>query len=249
MRIQFALLLAVTTVGCAGEDGTSYLTNLNDEAAGANCPSGGVRIETGPDDNGNGTLESGEIATTKYVCGNQTMTDVNPEPAGANCPAGGVKIQVGTDTNKNGMLDGAEAASTEYVCGAGQAIVSKSFMQGGVNATTGTPITILPGVIQAPAAGKVIAVGSSDLFCTATQCPAGSPAASAYLWIADEANTVAPVADYDFVFLQPNITTSITRTSYFPVTAAGPVTYNLRGQDVIGDLAYYRSGLTLIFLP
>ncbi|MEO7095922.1 MAG: hypothetical protein ABI175_21860 [Polyangiales bacterium] len=252
MRLHFALLFTVAATGCAGEDGQSYLTDLNDEAPGAHCPSGGVRIDTGPDDNDNGTLDSTEVADSKYVCGNSQLTDVNPEPPGANCPGGGVKVQVGTDANHNGMLDGSEASSTDYVCGAGTAVVTKTFMQGAVNANTGLPVTILAGSIQAYASGKVIAIGSSDLFCTSAQCPAvapPAPSASAYMWIADAADTVAPVADYDFTYVEPNVTQTVTRSSFFPVTAAGALTYNLRGQDVVGDLAYYRSGLTLIFLP
>ena len=65
----------------------------------------------------------------------------------------------------------------------------------------------------------------------------------------DAADTVAPVADYDFTYVEPNVTQTVTRSSFFPVTAAGALTYNLRGQDIVGDLTYYRSGLTLIFLP
>jgi hypothetical protein len=59
----------------------------------------------------------------------------------------------------------------------------------------------------------------------------------------------APLVDYDFVFLQPNESLSLTRSVSFPVTMAGAYTYNLRGQDVAGDLTYYRSGLTLVYLP
>lgn len=253
MRIHFALLFATAAAaGCAGEDGTSYLTALNDEAAGAHCPTGGIRIETGPDDNGNGTLDSGEVADTKYVCGNRTLTAVVPEPVGANCPAGGVKIQAGADANNNGTLDAAEATSTNYVCGSGQAVVTKTFMMAGVPVNTGLPKTVVSGVIQATSAGKVIAIGSSDLFCTSAECPMATPpapSASAYMWIADEANTAAPVADYDFTYLQPNLTESLTRTSFFPVAAAGAFTYSLRGQDIVGDMTFYRSGLTLIFIP
>ena len=252
MRHQLALLFAVVTTGCAGQDGTSYLTDLHDEAPGANCPTGGVRISTGADDNGNGSLDSSEVADTKYVCGNSQVTDVNPEPPGANCPGGGVKVQVGVDTNHNGMLDGSEATSTDYVCGSGTAVVTKTFMRTGVAANTGTPITIVAGTIQATGPGKVIALASSDLFCTSTECPtqpAPAPSASAYFWIADAADTVAPTADYDFTYVEPNVTQTVSRTSFFPVTAAGALMYNVRGQDVVGDLTYYRSGLTLIFLP
>ncbi len=64
-----------------------------------------------------------------------------------------------------------------------------------------------------------------------------------------KSDPAAPAVDYDFVFLQPNETQSISRTVFFPVTQAGAYTFNLRGQDVAGDLTYYRSGLTLVYLP
>jgi len=248
--MHLALFTMLAASACAGEDGVSYLTDLSDEAAGSNCSSGGVKITTGPDDNGNGTLDADEVAQTKYVCGNRTLTDVVAEAPGTNCPAGGVKIAQGTDTNGDGTLQASEATSTQYICGSAEAVVAKAFNNAGVAANTGMPITIVTGTIQAKGAGDILAIGSSDLFCTATECPAtGTPPASGRLWLADDANMAAPAADYDFVFLQPNESQSITRSVFFPVTQAGAYTYNVRGQDVAGDLTYYRSGLTLVYLP
>ncbi|HEC20191.1 MAG TPA: hypothetical protein ENI97_12725 [Gammaproteobacteria bacterium] len=54
--------------GANGSDGLSVLININTEPAGANCPQGGVRIDTGIDDNGNGVLEPGEIDQTGFAC-------------------------------------------------------------------------------------------------------------------------------------------------------------------------------------
>ena len=250
MRMHLALLMTLVASACAGEDGVSYLTDLSDEAAGSNCPTGGVKITTGPDDNGNGSLDADEVAQTKYVCGNRSITDVVAEAPGTNCPAGGVKISQGADTNADGTLQASEATSTQYICGSAEAVVAKAFKMAGTAANMAMPITILSATIQARGAGDIIAIGSSDLFCTPAECPAtGNPPASAYLWMADDANTVAPTTDYDFVYLQPNESQSITRTVAFPVTQAGAFTYNLRGQDVAGDLTYYRSGLTLVYLP
>jgi hypothetical protein len=58
--------------GSAGEAGPSSLVRLDDEPAGANCQNGGVAVRAGVDDNGNGTLEDGEIDSTEYVCGTPT---------------------------------------------------------------------------------------------------------------------------------------------------------------------------------
>lgn len=248
-RFPFVLLFSFTVAGCSGEDGTSFLTDLADEPAGANCATGGVRVVTGPDSNGNGTLETGEIDATKYVCGKSTLTSVTPETAGTNCSAGGVRIQVGADANANGTLDSAEVMSTNYVCGAGEAVVTKVFSIPGVPANTGVPVTILSHSITTTSGGDLLAIGSSDAFCTPTECPTGNPSGAAYLWISDSTDMVAVVAEYDYFFLQTSLTQSITRTARFPIAAAGTHMFNLKGQDVTGDLTYYRNGLTLVFIP
>ena len=56
--------------GAAGANGLNALTKTTVEPAGANCATGGVKLEFGPDANGNGILDAGEIvpALTKYVC-------------------------------------------------------------------------------------------------------------------------------------------------------------------------------------
>ena len=61
--------------GPAGTNGTNGINGLNAatlttvEPAGANCATGGVKLEFGPDVNGNGLLDAGEIipALTKYL--------------------------------------------------------------------------------------------------------------------------------------------------------------------------------------
>ena len=56
--------------GDMGEPGKNSLVITSDELPGANCAAGGVKIEAGIDDNGNGTLEAGEIdaSSTQYLC-------------------------------------------------------------------------------------------------------------------------------------------------------------------------------------
>ncbi len=61
---------ALGAQGVAGANGLNALTKTTVEPAGANCATGGVKLEFGPDANGNGILDAGEIvlALTKYVC-------------------------------------------------------------------------------------------------------------------------------------------------------------------------------------
>jgi hypothetical protein len=63
------------TNGTNGVDGKNTVVKTTTEAAGANCATGGVKMEYGLDANNNGVLDAGEInaTLTKYVC-NGTIT-------------------------------------------------------------------------------------------------------------------------------------------------------------------------------
>ncbi|MEO7111045.1 MAG: hypothetical protein ABI183_11460 [Polyangiaceae bacterium] len=267
--------------GSNGVDGTSSLVNTTPEPAGANCPNGGTKVDVGNDTNSNGTLDSGEIKQTRYVCAGSSGTNgtngadgtsgkdgkdgtsylitTASEPAGTNCPEGGTKIQSGADANANGVLDGTEATTT-YVCNGGdpngdggpQAI---SYYAGG-NAFTasvaGTTVTPLSGSITVPESGSVVAIASVDLFCASPAIgggyDCGSGITDGFLTLSTSATDAAASASYDFVYLSPNSTESLNRTAVFPVTA-GTSTFYLRGEAVDGQIGFFRSQITLLFIP
>ncbi|OGS77099.1 MAG: hypothetical protein A3G95_03280 [Flavobacteria bacterium RIFCSPLOWO2_12_FULL_31_7] len=80
-------------VGANGTNGYNSLTKSTAEAVGANCDTGGVKLEFGLDVNGNGVLEIGEVnaALTRYVCnGTQGTTGTS----GQGVPTGGTTGQV-----------------------------------------------------------------------------------------------------------------------------------------------------------
>ncbi|MEW5847242.1 MAG: hypothetical protein AB2A00_00460, partial [Myxococcota bacterium] len=58
------------SVGPQGAPGLNAATRSSAEPPGANCATGGVKLEVGTDANGNGVLESGEVdaALTQYTC-------------------------------------------------------------------------------------------------------------------------------------------------------------------------------------
>ena len=121
--------------GTNGTNGLNSVTLTTVEPAGVNCATGGVKLEFGPDVNGNGLLDAAEIvpALTQYVCngaagtagtqgpvgltgpqgvagangtnGLNALVKTTVEPAGANCVAGGTKVETGLDANNNGVLD------------------------------------------------------------------------------------------------------------------------------------------------
>ena len=61
--------LAATSYVCNGS-GTVSLIATSPEPAGTSCPFGGTRIDTGPDSNGNGILDAGEIlaSAATFIC-------------------------------------------------------------------------------------------------------------------------------------------------------------------------------------
>lgn len=127
-------LCAVAFSGCGsdGSDAVSTLINTSAEVAGANCDSGGLKIETGADLSGDGILDADEVESTQYVCsgadgetgatggdgsdGLGTLVVTTDEPAGANCAEGGQRVDFGVDDNEDGVLDAAEIDGTAFVC-------------------------------------------------------------------------------------------------------------------------------------
>lgn len=113
-------LLAVLGCGAAAD---SALVRVTDEAAGTSCASGGIRVDTGVDADGNGTLDDAEVSGTTYVCngadgevGTQTLVTVTEEPPGKNCPDGGQRVDFGADLDHDGTLDAKEIEGSKYVC-------------------------------------------------------------------------------------------------------------------------------------
>lgn len=80
---------------CNGSDGArgeSALISVTAEVAGANCPNGGQKVESGVDTDKDGKLDAGEVTATTYVCNGANGTngtngsngaDGTPGPAGA----------------------------------------------------------------------------------------------------------------------------------------------------------------------
>jgi len=73
-RITSAPYAVRAKQAAAGADGLNALIKTTAETVGANCGTGGTKIETGLDANRNGTLEATEInaAQTRYVCNGVT---------------------------------------------------------------------------------------------------------------------------------------------------------------------------------
>lgn len=90
---------------------------LVSEPPGTHCTTGGTAVQSGPDSNGNGRLDDGEIAHVDYVCGEVLLTRFAIEPPGQGCVAAGVAILLGRDRDHDGQLGDDEVEQTELVCG------------------------------------------------------------------------------------------------------------------------------------
>ncbi|WP_033076240.1 DUF7151 family protein [Thalassotalea sp. ND16A] len=112
--------------GGNGNDGLTNLILTSEMAAGEDCPTGGFKIESGLDLNGDSTLSSDEVATTQLICNGQNgedgtdglssllaTTEIQP---GDICLTGGFQIETGVDLNNNGILDAGEVEKTESIC-------------------------------------------------------------------------------------------------------------------------------------
>ena len=261
--------------GSNGVSGTDALIATTPEPAGKNCPSGGTRIDIGQDSNSNGKLDTNEITQTQYVCngpsgssvadggaGGQFLIATGTEPAGASCAAGGVKIQSGPDTNGNGTLDANEVTSTVYVCNGSSVVgsipaVTVYDAQAEAHSATMVPVTAVQASITVPAAGSIVAVASVDAFCASPALSQGYDCAgsgvtagavalmtSSSFDIDDAGNSV-----YDYFYLTPNSTTPITRTATYDAPGAGTFTVYLNGEAQTGQIGFFRSQLTLVFIP
>ncbi len=134
------LLLSISIVtlsGCggggsgqtAGANG-SVVTSQGVIGPGPECTYGGVAIEVGIDENGNGVLDSpDEVDSTEYVCngadgtaGVNALVNITSEAPGSNCGNGGFRVDVGADSNANTILDAGEITATDYICN-GTAVV------------------------------------------------------------------------------------------------------------------------------
>ncbi len=108
---------------CSGEDGDSTLIRAEQVAPDpeGECFFGGIKLTSGLDVDGDGTLDTDEIDDTSFVCSvhvneNMTLVEQALEAPGVNCENGGIKWTVGYDADGDKVLDPEEAGPPGYVC-------------------------------------------------------------------------------------------------------------------------------------
>jgi hypothetical protein len=142
---------ATGATGPAGTNGQNTLAKTTTEAAGANCSTGGVKVEYGIDTNNNGTLDVAEInaTLTKYICNGATGAQGPQGPQGIQGATGAQGIQGETGAQGPIGLTGSTGATgatgTQGIQGAtgpagtnGQNNLAKTTTEAaGANCTTG----------------------------------------------------------------------------------------------------------------
>ncbi len=154
-RSVFVIGLGLAGVACSGGGGAqgsesgnaATLIDVRDEAAGANCPSGGMAILTGQDVDGDGVLDPEEVHSMQYVCGASTsgggaagaslVASTTIASGDETCPLGGVLISSGIDADGDGMLGASEVADQTKVCNGGVAAASACVFPGVLDVTDG----------------------------------------------------------------------------------------------------------------
>ena len=143
------------TNGTNGVDGKNTLVKTTSEAAGANCTTGGVKMEYGLDANNNGTLDVSEVnaTLTKYVCNGTSSTSSLSQGVKIGfsssttwtCPAGVTQITVelwgasGAPGYNCGKYFGGYSSSAPYGLNLGG--------NGGNGGYIKSPVTVIPGQI------------------------------------------------------------------------------------------------------
>lgn len=113
--------VASTVVLCNGLDGVDGVDGLATvfravviDAGDVACPSGGVLLESGLDEDDDGALGDGEVDADTTICnGTATVARIDVVEAGETCPAGGTRLVLGDDEDGDGELGDDETVIDE----------------------------------------------------------------------------------------------------------------------------------------
>lgn len=138
--------LALLAWASCKDEGVLYLTNVTEEAPGANCADGGSKLNFGADGDADGQLGSTEVTASAYVCNGAasrgaTVTSSALQSGDPDCPSGGYVLSVGVDRNGNGAVDASEGGATRKICngGSGAAGAAGPAGEGGPAGEDGAP--------------------------------------------------------------------------------------------------------------
>ena len=115
-RRRVAAIFVAVLAAC----GNAHLVDVSQLSPNGVCPTGGVLIQKGTDDNDDGVLQPEEVDSSDAICSgaaaSNALVDTTPEPSGPNCARGGTRVRTGPDLNGDGVLDDDEVQRVVYVC-------------------------------------------------------------------------------------------------------------------------------------
>ncbi|MFO0745886.1 MAG: S8 family serine peptidase [Myxococcota bacterium] len=170
-RVDGAMACADGTF-CSAASGlcvSNALSRTVDEPAGDHCPHGGVAIEVGVDQDGDGLLGDDEVVAdqTTWVCdppdGAPSLV-VTSDAEASDCPDGGTRIDTGVDDDRDGTLDEAEIDHTAFACDGANGVDGANGANGATGPTGGT---------GADGGDGAVALVTTTVIAPGAQCKAG----------------------------------------------------------------------------
>lgn len=147
IRLAAVILPTLALIACGGssspDDDKIEATQLSTVASarvivpGAECPAGGIVVDSGIDENGNGELDASEVDTSEIICNGvdgadgQDGIDGAQGPTGPHGPAGADGINGQDGVNGLNGTDGADGSDGL------RALVNQSVEPAGANCTNG----------------------------------------------------------------------------------------------------------------
>jgi hypothetical protein len=169
------LALLASCASANGLDGSNAIVRVVDEPPGSACEFGGVKIESGLDENRDGNLAHSEVKETQFVCesggsGTSQFAQTGEEPPGDNCASGGVWIATGVDEDSDQTLQESEIERLDYVCNGADGTAGEDGQDGtpgsdgvagidGANGNLTSLTSVSPGGACGVAGGVMVNVG------------------------------------------------------------------------------------------
>lgn len=166
---------ALGSGGAGAAGGVVSLVSVTTLAPDDECKAGGLRLEAGLDTDGSGSLEAGEVTTSRALChgepgtaaaqgdpGVDSLIVTHPEAAGDHCNDGGTRIDVGQDADGDAALSEAEISSTSYVCDGATGPTGPAGPTGPSGLASLVVVAVEPAGANCENGGTVITTGLDD---------------------------------------------------------------------------------------
>jgi 6-phosphogluconolactonase (cycloisomerase 2 family) len=174
-----------------------------DERAGENCANGGLRIDTGTDDNGNGHLDIAEVFATSYVCNSPACSD-GDAGLDASIPDGS---DAGADATADATADDGAVSDGAVSDGSADATLDSG---------TDAPVDLVTGFAYAPTVWSPGVMGQYAIHSDGRLTPL-SPATVS---IANDPTALAATPDAKFLYVTDSQSNAIEQ---FAIGANGAV--------------------------